>query len=169
MEDRRGAELVTVDEAAAEVVKMARRLALLYHYTAEVLVEKQGEDLARETLREIIWRYGWESGETTRKKVEELGLDITADNFKAGSDLPRFGWQADSHVCADGISRGRVIYCPLAETWQEKGSTALGRIYCVVDEAKYESYNGSSCRHMKNLLDGDCCCIFDITESEGQK
>lgn len=158
---------VSLAEATEQVVVMARRLSLLYHYTAEVLVEQQGDEQARETLREIIWRYGCESGTSTRSKVESLGLPVTADNFKAGSDLPKWGWESDSVLCDDGVTRGRVTHCPFAATWQEKGSASLGRIYCVVDEAKYQAYNGAQCRHLKNVLDGDDCCLFDIKE-EGE-
>lgn len=159
---------VSVEEAAEQVVVMARRLALLYHYTAEVLVEQMGEDKARDTLCDIIWRYGRDSGRTTRAKVEELGLPVTADNFKAGSDLPKWGWVADSVLCDDGVRRGRVTYCPFAQVWKEKGSEELGRLYCLVDEAKYEAYNDITCRHLKNVLDGDDCCIFDIEEKEAE-
>jgi hypothetical protein len=156
--------MVTLEEATEQVQVMARRVALLYHYTAEVLVEQFGEEKGRELLREIIWRYGSESGVIARTRVEELGLPVIADNFKSGSDLPKWGWQGDAVLCDDGEVRARVTYCPFAEVWKEKGSQALGRLYCLVDEAKYDAFNGSSCRHLKNVLDGDDCCLFDIKE-----
>ena len=161
-------ELVSQAEATEQVVLMARRLALLYHYTAQVLVEQMGDDKARDMLCDIIWRYGRDSGRATRARVEDLGLPTTTENFKSGSDLPKWGWSSDSVVGEDGVTRGRVTYCPLAAVWKEKGSQELGRIYCLVDEAKYEAYNGSWCRHAKNLLDGDDCCIFDIQEEPGE-
>ncbi len=159
--------MVTIEEATREVQVMARRVALLHHYMAEVLVEQFGEEKGKEMLREIIWRYGCESGITARAKVEELGLPVIASNFNRGSDLPKWGWQADSVVCEDGEIRGRVTYCPFAQVWKEKGSEELGRFYCIVDEAKYDAYNGAQCRHMKNVLDGDDCCLFDVKEKEG--
>jgi len=44
----------------------------------------------------------------------------------------------------------------------ERGSQEWGRIYCYVDQAKYDAYNGIKCKHLKNLLDGDDCCLFDL-------
>lgn len=156
--------VVSAQEAAEQVVLMARRLALLYHYTAEVLVEQMGNDKARDTLCDIIWRYGRDSGRAARAKVEALGLTPTAANFREGSDLPKWGWVSGSVECEDGVTRGSVTYCPFAAVWKEKGSQELGRLYCLVDEAKYEAYNDIACRHLKNLLDGDDCCVFDIQE-----
>ena len=155
-------ELVSKKEAEEQVVVMAKRMALLYHHTAKVLTEKFGEDEGKEMLREIIDRYGCESGKAARAKVEALGLPLTTDNFNAGSDLPKWGWQADQITCKDGVERGRITYCPLAEVWKERGSEQLGRIYCYVDQAKYNAYNGVKCRHLKNVLDGDNYCLFDF-------
>ncbi len=154
--------MVSEKEAENQVVVMAKRMALLYHHTAEVLVETLGEEEGRKILHEIIKRYGRESGLVARSRVKELGLPLTVDNFNTGSDLPKWGWQADRAVCEDGIERGRITYCPLAEVWKEKGSEQLGRIYCYVDQAKYDAYRGIKCRHLKNVLDGDDCCLFDF-------
>jgi hypothetical protein len=150
---------------AEEQVKLIiKRLAMLYHYTGEVLVERFGEEQGEELLSEIIRRYGTEVGISTRQKVEALGLPVTAENFNAGSDLPKWGWKSDKIVCEDGVERGRITSCPLADYWKEQGSEKLGRIYCRVDEVKFEIYNGTCCRHLKNVLDGDDCCLFDIKE-----
>lgn len=155
--------MVSKKEAEEEVITMARRMALLYHHTAEVLTETFGEEKGKLLLHEIIKRYGRESGEAARARVQELDLPLTADNFNAGSDLPKWGWVTGSAVCEDGVERGRITYCPLAEVWKEKGSEQLGRIYCYVDQAKYDAYNGIKCRHLKNVLDGDDCCLFDFS------
>lgn len=155
--------MISKEEAEEQVVIMARRMALLYHHTAEVLTEKLGEEEGKELLHEIIKRYGHESGTAARINVEALGLPLTADNFNTGSDLPKWGWQTDRVTCEDGIERGRITFCPLAEVWKEKGSEQLGRIYCYVDQAKYDAYNRIKCRHLKNVLDGDDCCLFDFS------
>jgi hypothetical protein len=150
---------------AEEQVKLfIKRVAMLYHYTAEVLVERFGEEQGEELLNEIIRRYGAEVGTTTRQRVEALGLPVTAENFNAGADLPKWGWESDKIVCDDGIERGRITSCPLADYWKEQGSEKLGRIYCKVDEVKFDIYNGTICRHLKNVLDGDEYCLFDIKE-----
>lgn len=164
MSEKKAAKMVTIQEAEEQVIITAKRLAKLYHYTAEVLMERLGAEKGKEILEEIIRRYGSESGMAARARVEELGLPLTADNFKVGSDLPRWGWKADTVLCEDGVRRDRVTYCPLAEVWKEKGSEELGRIYCFVDQAKYYAYNETTCLHLKNILDGDDCCLFDILD-----
>ena len=141
--------LVSLDEAEEQVRMMARRLAMLYHYMAEVLVEQLGAGKGRETIKEIIRRYGCDSGTIARAKVEALSLPLTAENFKAGSDLPRWGWKGDTVICEDGVRRERITYCPLAVVWKEKKSEELGRLYCLVDEAMFRAYNKSECRHKK--------------------
>jgi len=158
-----GENMVSKKEAEEEVVAMAKRMALLYHHTAEVLTETFGDEKGDMLLHEIIKRYGCESGAKARERVEALGLPLTAENFNAGSDLPKWGWEADRVACEDGVERGRITYCPLAEVWKEKGSEQLGRIYCYVDQAKYDAYNGIKCRHLKNVLDGDDFCLFDFS------
>ncbi|MBW6462951.1 MAG: L-2-amino-thiazoline-4-carboxylic acid hydrolase [Bacillota bacterium] len=157
-------EMVPQKLAEEQVKLIIKRLAMLYHYTGEVLVERYGEEQGQELLAEIIRRYGVEVGTSTREKVEALGLTVTAGNFNTGADLPKWGWESDKIVCEDGVERGRIISCPLADYWKEHGSEKLGRIYCKVDEVKFETYNGTRCRHLKNVLDGDDYCLFDIKE-----
>jgi hypothetical protein len=157
-------EMVPQKLAEEQVKLIIKRVAMLYHYTAEVLVERFGNEQGEELLTEIIRRYGIEVGTSTRHKVEALGLPATAENFNAGADLPKWGWESDKIVCEDGFERVRITSCPLADYWKEQGSEKLGRIYCKVDEVKYETYNGTRCRHLKNVLDGDDYCLFDIKE-----
>lgn len=162
MDDNNRGKKVLLEEAEEQVIAVAKRLALLFHFTAEVLVEKYGEEEAKDVLHEIIDRYGRESGTATKAKVEAMGLPLTAENFNAGSDLPKWGWKADRVAGKDGIERGRITYCPLAEVWMERGSQEWGRIYCYVDQAKYDAYNAIKCKHLMNVLDGDDCCLFDF-------
>lgn len=151
-------------EAEEQVRQALRRLAMLYHFTAEVLVDQCGSDKAAELLKEIICRYGIDIGAATRERVAAAGLALSAENFQVCSDLPALGWRSDSVIGEDGVPRMCITSCPLAETWLALGSEKFGRIYCMVDEVKYEAYNGSRCRHLKNVLDGDDCCLFDLKE-----
>ncbi len=160
---------VSLEETTEQVRLMARRLAVLYHHAAEVLAERFGEAETEELLREIVWRYGTESGESTRRQVEQMGMPVTTDNFGLGSDLPKYGWESELRVGEDGVTRACVTYCPFAKVWQEKGSERWGQIYCLVDEAKYRAYNGSLCRHAKHVLRGDDGCLFDYQEDPGYK
>ena len=155
---------IDIAVAEKEVRSIIIRLAMLYRHTAETLVDRLGEQEAKEILHDIIERYGLEVGRETRARVEASGLSVTTENFKAGSDLPRLGWRGDQVIFDDGVERARITSCPLADYWIEKGLADLGRIYCLVDKFKYESYNGACCRHLKNVLDGDDYCLFDIDQ-----
>ncbi|HEY3314670.1 MAG TPA: L-2-amino-thiazoline-4-carboxylic acid hydrolase [Bacillota bacterium] len=158
---------VTVEEATEQVKLMARRMAMMYHHIGQVLVERLGQDQAKEILRESIKRYGNECGEMVRQRVLAMGLPLTAENFEKVPDLPKYGWETEWAFDEKGVARPRVTHCPLAAVWLEKGSAELGRLYCGVDQAKYESYGGLSCVHRKNLLDGDGQCLFAIGEKQG--
>ncbi len=61
---------VLLDEAEDQVIAVAKRLALLFHYTAEVLVEKYGVEEGKVVLHEIINRYGRESGASTGPRLK---------------------------------------------------------------------------------------------------
>lgn len=157
-------ELVLVEVVTEQVRLMARRLASLYHHTAVVLSERFGDEQTEQLLREIIWRYGSESGENTRRHVEQMGLPAVTENFHLGSDLPRYGWSVETRVGEDGVERDCVTYCPFAELWQEKGAERWGQLYCLVDQAKYRAYNGALCRHLQHVLRGADGCLFDIQD-----
>ncbi len=150
---------VSPEETVKQVRLMARRMALLYHHIAEVLVEEYGGGEAKRLLEEAVWRYGAECGNDVRKRVTKLGLPLTVENYGAVPDLPSYGWETEETEA--GLM---VTHCPLATVWLEKGSEHLGRIYCTVDQAKYEAYNGAECIHVKNVLDGDEGCLFAFRE-----
>lgn len=150
-------QTVTVQETTEQVTLMARRMALLYHHIGEVLTEEFGKERTKELLKEAVWRYGTESGEKVRQGVLDQSLPLTLENYSTVPDLPKYGW-----VSEPGDEGPRVTHCPLAAVWQEKGSTELGRIYCYVDQAKYLAYNDFECVHVKNVQDGDDCCLFSI-------
>jgi hypothetical protein len=154
-------ERVSAEETDRQVRLMARRMALMYHHIGEVLTEELGKDMAKELLKEAIWRYGSECGENVREAVLEQGLPLTIENYSRAPDLPEYGW-----VSEPAEKGPRVLYCPLAEVWLEKDSTELGRLYCYVDQAKYQAYNDVECVHLKNLQDGDDCCLFSLKEAE---
>lgn len=155
---------LTAAEAAQQVQLLARRMALMYHHIGEVLTEQLGKDRAVELMRESIWRYGVECGRMVRDGVEEMGLPLTSANFTKVPDLPEVGW--DRELCVvDGEARPTVHHCPLAEVWLSKGSAEMGRIYCLVDQAKFAGYNPAlECLHLANVLDGDESCVLAIRE-----
>lgn len=155
--------MVSVAEATEQVRILARRLALMYLHFAEAIIEELGEEKGRELISRAVWRYGTECGLGVRDKVSKMGLPLTAENFAKGGDLPKYGWEREE-IVEDGEPRAKVTYCPLAQVWMERGAGSLGRLYCTVDQAKYEAYNCLLCTHVRNVLDGDGCCVMSVRE-----
>lgn len=147
------------DEGWVQDVRlMARRMALMYHFMAKVLIERLGERQAAELIREAITSYGRYCGEAVRGEVLRRGDEPTEENFSSVPDLPSKGWEMNPLELPTGERRMRVSYCPLAKVWLEMG-TPLARLYCLVDQAKYEGYDPKlKCVHAKNVLSGDDVC-----------
>jgi hypothetical protein len=156
-------ERVTAVECTEQVRLAARRIALLYHFFADTLTSELGEEKGKELIQKAIQAYGVHSGRMMRQELEALGLPPTPGNQGRVSDLPRFGWDTDHTVDAEGRQLPTVTYCPLAATWEALGPRAveLGRLYCHVDQAKQEGYNPlDEFLHTSNVLDGDPFCTF---------
>ena len=114
-------------------------------------------------IREAIWAYGNYCGKSVMKKVEEMGLPLSEENYSTVPDLPEYGWNIDTITLEDGEVRPIVQYCPMAASFRELGADAekIGRLYCYVDQAKYNAYNPDiEFIHTKNILDGDPYCEF---------
>lgn len=70
---------------------------------------------------------------------------------------------AESH----GEKRPIATHCSLAAVWQELNAQELGRVYCAVDQAKYQGYNPDyEFIHTRNVLDGDEYPAFLIEPRE---
>lgn len=149
-----------------DVRLMARRMALMYHFIAEALVETLGEERAAELIEAAIKRYGRYCGEVVRDEVLRRGLELTEENFSSVPDLPSKGWELCVVEQAKGERRIQVTFCPLAKVWLEM-ATPLARLHCLVDQAKYEGYNPDfRCIHTRNVLDGDGMCELVVTKRE---
>jgi hypothetical protein len=162
---------ITPEECSQEVQLLARRIALLHYYFSRSIVERLGEEEGQALIKEAIWAYGRHCGQAVREGVEAMGLPLTDDNYGLVRDLPRFGWESGTVVTPDGEERAIATFCPIAAALQELGPEAveLGRLYCYVDQAKYEAYNPEmEFIHAKNVLDGDAYCEFLVQPlSEG--
>lgn len=164
--------LISLKKATEQVRLMANRTALLYYFLAQVMDEAIGEEETKKILKEAILRYGSEIGEKVRDEVIKAGLPLTLGNYNKKGDLPCIGWEGKNVKSNEGKEEKnflQVDYCPLAETWLKKGEKKYSRIYCFVDQAKYWSYNGTECKHLKNLLDGDKCCLFDFIDPKERR
>ncbi len=155
MADKR--ETIPREEALRQVKSMITRAALIHYAFTKTLVEELGEKKGKELARKAIDLYGKEVGERVKKRTLDRSLPLTRENFQ--DDLPDLGWAEREKVEVEGEKRSRVYTCHLAKVWQELGVPEIGRIYCFVDQAKYEAYNPElQCVHVKNVLDGDPYC-----------
>lgn len=158
-------ERITPQECRDEIVLMARRMALLHYYFSKTIVDRLGKDEGKALIKEAIWAYGRHCGQAVREGVEALGLPPTDENYGRVRDLPKYGWESDTVTLPDGEVRPIATFCPIADALQELGPEAveLGRLYCYVDQAKYEAYNPDmEFIHAKNVLDGEPYCEFLI-------
>ena len=156
---------ITADDCAQEVRLMARRAALLHYYFSKTIIDELGEEEGEALINKAIWAYGQHCGSEVREGVMEMGLPTTEENYGQIRDLPKFGWEVATVTPEDGVEREVVTHCPLAGTFQELGTDGekLGRLYCYVDQAKYQAYNPEMAFvHDKNVLDGDTNCEFVI-------
>jgi hypothetical protein len=162
-------ETITVAQCTEEIQLMARRLALLHYYFSEAIVEKLGEEEGKALIKEAIWAYGTHCGRVVREGVEAMGLPLTDENYGRVRDLPQYGWEIETVTLEGGEVRPIATFCPVAAALQELGPRGeeLGRLYCYVDQAKYEAYNPDlEFTHAKNVLDGELYCEFLVQPRE---
>ncbi len=146
-----------------DVWLMARRMALLYYFMATAIVDRLGEDEGKKLIEDSVLAYGEACGRTVRDGVLSQGLSLDLGNYGKVPDLPSKGWLGKKAATPDGQTTHVTTFCPLAATWKELGAERLGRLYCLVDVAKFRAYRPDLCAtHAKNMLDGDSCCMIDF-------
>ncbi|RKY88904.1 hypothetical protein DRQ09_02195 [candidate division KSB1 bacterium] len=149
-------EMISKKEAMQQVNLAIRRLALLYHYFADTIIEQLGQESGIEIIRKAISAYGEHIGREARKKAEEKGVAPVPENFE--EDIPEMAWKWEV-VQVEGEERTRVCYCPLASEWIKLGKPEIARFYCYVDQAKMFGFNPEyEYIHTKNILNGDPYC-----------
>jgi len=145
------------------VRQMARRLALLYYYFARTLSEELGEQEGRRLVEKATREYGLHVGRAVRETLEKRGLELTPQNYGKAADLPAVGWDFQTTHAADGEVQTTCTYCPLAVAFQELAAADIGRMYCHMDQARYEGFNPEyELVHTQTVLDGDERCTWVI-------
>ncbi|MGI6628439.1 MAG: L-2-amino-thiazoline-4-carboxylic acid hydrolase [Bacillota bacterium] len=157
------------DDWEKDVWLMASRMAILYMEMAKAIVSRLGEDEGKELIKSAVWKYGNICGEKVRNGVIEKGLPVIPENYNEIPDLPLKGWRSETVEEPSGKKETRITFCPLAAVWKEYGETGLGRLYCWVDQAKFNGYSpGLTCTHTCNVLDGDPYCVIDVHRVKDQ-
>jgi hypothetical protein len=158
-------EMMYKDEAFRQMKSMITRTAWLHYAFAKTIIDELGEEKGKELVKKAIRLYGELVGKRAQKRAVERGLPNRAENFQ--DDLPSLGWHHREWVEIEGEKRARVHTCYLAETWKELGEEGLGRLYCFVDQAKYEAFNSDLvCVHTQNVLSGDPFCELAVRKKK---
>ena len=161
-------EMISKDEALSQLKSMITRTALIHYAFTKTIMDELGKEKGKELVKKAIQFYGEMVGKRVREKTLAKGLPTLAENFQ--DDLPALGWASREKVIVDGEKRARVHTCYLAEAWKELGVPEIGRLYCFVDQAKYEAYNPElECVHTKNVLDGDPYCELAVRTKKPRK
>lgn len=147
-----GGDSIRLEEARTQVQTLARRLAMLHYHYASVIIERMGEDEGRRLVAEAIRRYGTEVGARHRARIVAAGYEPSVENYGKLHDVPPL-----FNLPASAAGEGPA--CPVARYFREIGEEEIGRMYCYVDQAKYEAFDPEcECRHSRNALDGDPAC-----------
>ena len=158
-------EMISKEEARGQIHSMITRAALIHYAFTKTLIDELGEKKGKALAKKAIRLYGKWVGKRIKEKTLAKGLPLIRENFQ--DDLPSLGWEDRELVEVDGEKRARVFTCHLARVWQELGAPELGRIYCFVDQAKYDAYNPElECVHTRNVLDGDPYCELAVRKKK---
>jgi len=165
MTEKKEKETISREEASEQVLSILNRLALIFYCFSNTLIKELGEEKGKEIVKKAICLYGERVGKRVKEKTLAKGLPLLPENFQ--DDLPSLGWKDREKIIVDGEKRSRIYTCYLAKAWKELGAPELGRLYCYVDQAKYEAYNPDlECVHIKNVLDGDPYCEQAVRAKE---
>lgn len=160
-------EVISKEDATRQVHSMITRLAWLHYAFARTLMKELGDKKGKELSKKAVALYGELVGKKAKEKTLAKGLPLTRENYS--DDLPSLGWGDSERAEVEGEKRRRVYTCHLAKVWKELGDPEAGRLYCFVDQAKYEAYNPELvCVHEKNVLDGDPYCEIAVRPKKKQ-
>lgn len=151
--------MISKEEATRQVRQMGQMFAALYYYFSKEIIAELGIENGEKLIQRAVWNYGTERGIAHKDKVIEAGFENHPWNYVKISDLPGLGWDVHKVEGTDNPTHMVIEYCPFAEYWKEKGFNQIGRIYCTVDQAKYQAFNEESdFIHLRNTLDQGSCC-----------
>jgi len=154
-----GEKKFTQEEVSEVVDKMARTLAMLYHFLSSEVVEKFGAE-GEEVIRQAIHKYGDARGLKIRKEVLAQGLPLTVENLSKFYDLPLpLAWVSEKIRAEENCLEKKVTYCPFAEEWKRLKGEKLGLIYCEQDLRMRKGYNPElDLQQFTNVLKNDPHC-----------
>lgn len=166
-------KMISLAEAEHEIELTSKRIALLHLAFAKTLVSEFGEVKGTELVVKAIKAYGTMVGKEVREAVLKQGLELSPENYGAGDarNLPNIGMHSrHEEIKVDGDLWFRAFGCVMGRVWNELGEAKLGRLYCLVDPAKFMAYNPNyKLSHAKAIPDGDPYCEFCIRRTTKQE
>lgn len=142
-------DVIPAEEAAEERRALARRIGRLYLSFARVLVDRLGEEGAREAIMEAMRDYSFQCAEAR----------------KAGMmDLPQRGIHETTEVTGEGGARRLASTgCGIAQEFRRQDEEKLGSLYCYVDPCSFMfTIPNIKLYHTRMEPLGDDCCEFDL-------
>lgn len=152
-------ELISKEAATNQVRQMGRMMATLYYHISCQLIESVGAEQAKQIIQQAIKALGTERGSEQKEKVVDAGYEHLPENYSKVPDLPALGWKVQQVEPGENPTHIKITYCPFAEVWKEKDFAEFGRLYCTIDQAKYQGFHpDSNLVTLKNVLEGDEYC-----------
>jgi len=156
-------DLISREECIKNIRQECFHFANLYYHFAKVLIDELGREKGKGLIAKAVKNFAIERGLNLRKRVAELGLEPTPENFMKVTDIPIIAW----------VRTHEGFYCPYGDAWNKKRDLGreVGLIYCEMNDSTiYETYNPQwkQMKITKHVLWGDDFCE-SITEYKGKK
>lgn len=163
-------EMVSIEDAVAQVKKTAARLALLHLGFSTTLLKEFGEEKAKELIIKSMVEYGKLVGKHQKQdNLPAYGL-YEKQSYKNQDFIDIRNIPLSENESVD-FEHFKVYGCELAKTFIELQEEELGRLYCYVDAAKSMAEDpDKKFIHTDCLLCGDDYCSFQYSPtSEKEK
>ena len=119
--------------------------AKTFFYMAQALIDELGEEKGREVIRDTVWKMSKNSGEATRKRYQENGIENTWENHRAeNGPVYAVAWIGGTIINEPKKKVIEYTHCPFGVAFTRMGKDAeeLGDIYCsVTDDAFWSGFN----------------------------
>lgn len=161
-------ETISREEATRQVRQMGKMTASLYYHLCRQMIDAVGPEAAKGIVTKAIAALGEERGQSQKEAVLAASYEHLPQNYVKVSDLPSLGWDMEPAEQPENDTHIRITYCPFAEVWKEKDFAEFGRLYCYIDQAKYQGFHpDSDLVTLQNTLEGAPYCEMVCRNKKG--